>query len=193
MPLETLRRVQKVTQKTLEHNLGPKSGFSRDFSLVSVQGVPDTAEGTSDQLKLVESMLAKLRGLKRKLSDLAQEQMVAEATTRARVEYLQALPASRDDGEYPAWANRRLAHHLTDYFLRSDPPLKQSARALAQEQGIQDLVDYDVLDELAKVETGLRARRLDEVLIWVGENRSALRKAKVESSFPRLIQVKVGR
>ena len=54
---------------------------------------------------------------------------------------------------------------------------------LAKEEDVEDLMDFSLWDELAKAEEGLRAGRLEEVLAWVGENRSALRKAKVRTSI----------
>jgi hypothetical protein len=133
-------------------------------------------------LKTVDGMLSKMRGLKRKLSDLSNQSSTATSVATTRLSHLSSLPESIEAPAYPAWARRRLSHQLTDYFLRSTPPLKDSAMALAKEEGIDELVDLQLWEELAKAENGLRQGRLEEVLGWVAENRTALRKMKVSSA-----------
>lgn len=130
-------------------------------------------------------MLGKMRGLKRKLSELSTQSATAIHIALTRLNHLVALPESMKSPEYPDWARKRLSHHLTDYFLRSNPPLQETARTLAREQGIEEMVDGETWQELAKVEDGLRAQRLEEVLKWTGENRTALKKAKVSSTKAR--------
>lgn len=130
-------------------------------------------------LKTVDGMLSRMRGLKRKLADLEQQSERSVRVVQTRLDHLAALPASMDSPEYHAWARRRLSHHLVDYFHRMSPPLKESAKALAAEEGIEDLVDDELWDEMAKVERGLDEQSLDEILSWVGENRTALKKTKV--------------
>lgn len=128
-------------------------------------------------------MLSRMRGLKRKLSEVQSQADAANHVTKARMEYLRSIPETTDDKEYDGWASKRLANHLADYFLRASPQLKKSAKELAKEKGVEELVDFEVWDELAKAENGLREKRLDEVLAWVGENKVALRKMKVDPSL----------
>lgn len=186
--MDTLRRIQKTVQKTYEYNLGSSSAFNKDLNELIVKttgmgAVPPTNESQAELLKTVESALSKMRGLKRKLSDLSTQSTSATKVTATRLSHLAAAPESIEAPAYPAWARRRLSYHLTDYFLRASPPLKLSAKALAKEEGIEDLVDSEIWEELVKAENGLRARRLEEVLSWVGENRVALKKAKVSLRF----------
>ncbi|GAA5892592.1 hypothetical protein JCM5296_006170 [Sporobolomyces johnsonii] len=191
-PLGTLRRLQKTTQKTYEYNLNPQSSFHKDLddllrktaAAASAASSPDLDPATRhDMLKTVDAMLARMRGLKRKLADLESQSEAATRVVHARLDHLSRLPDSMDAPEYPAWARKRLSHHLIDYMLRSSPPLKRSAAALAHEERIDDLVDADLWDEMVKVEHGLEAHRLDEVLGWVGENRTALKKLKSPLEF----------
>lgn len=174
-----------------EYNLGPTSAFQKDLDGLLRQSAiaststsaGDTADGgeaeRAEMLKTVDGMLSKMRGLKRKLAGLSEESSAATRVASARLDHLAALPDSIDAQGYPTWARRRLSHQLSDYFLRSCPPLKRSAAVLAREEGIEDLVDVELWDELAKAENGLREGRLEEVLSWVGENKTALRKMKV--------------
>ncbi|KAM0754877.1 hypothetical protein T439DRAFT_297289 [Meredithblackwellia eburnea MCA 4105] len=187
-PVELLRKVQKVTQKTYEYNLGPSSALQKDLNdllrkSAASASLPLAPESQADMLKTVDSMLNKMRGLKRKLSELSNQSDAATHVARTRCNYLATIPDSIEASSYTPWARQRLSHQLADYFLRATPPLKVTATTLAKEEGIQELVDFELWDELAKAETGLREGRLDEVLSWVGENRSALRKAKSPLEF----------
>ncbi|KAK4705011.1 AAA family ATPase, partial [Phenoliferia sp. Uapishka_3] len=188
-PVDTLRKTQKVTQKTYEHNVGsPGSAFQKDLDdllrkSAASASVPIAPDAQADMLKTVDSMLSRMRGLKRKLSDLSTQSDAAVHVARTRCSYLSSVPASMDDQSYTPWARQRLSHQLADYFLRSTPPLKGTALTFAKEEGIEELVDFELWDDLAKAEAGLREGRLDEVLAWTGENRSALRKARSPLEF----------
>lgn len=182
LPVDNLRKVQKVTQKTYEYNLGPTSAFQKDLDeLLRKSAASSTVapEQQAEMLKTIDGMLSKMRGLKRKMTDLSNQSHTANRVATTRLNHLTSLPDTVDAPTYPSWARRRLSHQLTDYFLRASPPLKQSALVLAKEEGIEELMDLELWEELSKAEDGLRAGRLDEVLSWVGENRTALRKMKV--------------
>lgn len=171
--------------------MGPTSTFQRDLddvlrksaiasSSTSSADTPDGGEAQrAEMLKTVEGMLTKMRNTKRKLADLSAQSAAATQVASARLDHLAALPDSSEAAGYPAWARKRLSHQLSDYFLRSTPPLKKSAAVLAREEGIEELVDVELWEELAKAEKGLREGRLEEVLSWVGENRTTLKKMKV--------------
>ena len=188
--MDSLRRLQKVTSKTYEHNLGgTSSAFQRDLDdllrkSAASASVPVAPDAQADMLKSVDSMLSKMRGLKRKLSELSTQSDAAVHVARTRTSYLASVPESMDDAAYKPWARQRLSHHLADFFLRSTPPLKGSALTFAKEERIEELVDFELWAELAKAESGLREGRLDEVLAWTGENRTALKKAKVRRFSP---------
>ncbi|KPV76330.1 uncharacterized protein RHOBADRAFT_52353 [Rhodotorula graminis WP1] len=188
-PLEALRKVHKQTQKTYEYNLQPASTFAADLaSLLSTTALhahdPNLSDhDRADMLARVDAMMARMRNLKRKLADLATDSDRALRVAQARVDHLASLPGSIQSPEYPPWARRRLSHQLVDYFLRHNPPLKDTARLLANHEGIDDLVDDDLWDNMAKVERGLDHHRLDDVLAWVGENRTALKKLKSPLEF----------
>ncbi|GAA6003112.1 glucose-induced degradation complex subunit FYV10 [Rhodotorula paludigena] len=191
-PLDALRRIHKQTQKTYEYNLQPASTLQKDLDALlqqtALQAAASSDHALSDEqrahmLKSLDGMITRMRGLKRKLADLEGQSNRAVRVVQARLDHLAALPDAIDSPEYPAWARRRLSHHLVDYLLRANPPLKHTAQELAREEGIQDLVDDELWDEMAKVERGLEEGRLDEVLSWVGENRTALKKIKSSLEF----------
>lgn len=169
----------------------PASTLQKDLDALlqqtALQAAASSDHALSDEqraqmLKSLDGMITRMRGLKRKLADLEGQSNRAVRVVQARLDHLAALPDAIDSPEYPAWARKRLSHHLVDYLLRANPPLRHTAQELAREEGIQDLVDDELWEEMAKVERGLEEGRLDEVLSWVGENRTALKKIKVLSS-----------
>ena len=69
----------------------------------------------------------------------------------------------------------RLDRLLVDYLLRMG--YTSSARALAQEKGVEALVDCDAFETCGRIERSLRVeRRVDTALSWCNENKVALKK-----------------
>ena len=97
-PVDTLRKLQKVTQKTYEHNLGgSSSAFQKDLDELlrksaASASVPVSPAAQGEMLKTVDSMLSKMRGLKRKLSELSTQSDQAVHVARTRCEYLASVP-----------------------------------------------------------------------------------------------------
>ncbi|SCV67850.1 BQ2448_5461 [Microbotryum intermedium] len=190
-PTETLRKIHKTTQRTYEYNLGPTSSFQKELNDLIKQVSSSSSSSTElpspaqrqEILRRIDAMLSKMRGLKRKLSDLSLQSTRACQLTQARFDHLSSLPESMDSPTYPAWARRRLSYQIADYFLRADSSLKTTADVFAKEQGIEHLVDKELWDELGRATDELRRGKLDQVLAWVGENKVALRKSKCSLEF----------
>jgi hypothetical protein len=185
-PLDNLRKLQKTTAKSYEYNM---SQLEKELEQALVKSAKAASTSSSQLdpeerqavLKSVESMLSRMRGLKRKLVELEKQTETTNLIVKTRLDHLEAVPPTLEDPSYPAWAKKRLSHHLVDYMLRSSPPLLKSAQVLAKEENVEDLVDKELWDEMGKVEIALSEQKLDHVLSWVGENRTALKKLKVRS------------
>lgn len=85
------------------------------------------------------------------------------------------------DVKYEKWSRVRLDRLLVDYLLRSG--YSESAVALADEKGINELVDLDVFVQCYAVEQSLRRRSTAECLAWCLENRPALKKMSVSAAI----------
>jgi len=94
----------------------------------------------------------------------------------AHLQDLYTIPSLADEG-YDQWSRVRLDRLLVDALLRSG--FGESARMLAREKGIEDLVDVDVFVQCARIETSLKRGSTTECLAWCSENRNTLRKIKV--------------
>ena len=129
----------------------------------------------------LDSLISRLRGLQRRLANLQQEEARLERQSRARIEHLQALYGipSLADVKYDEWAQVRLDRLLVDYLLRMG--YEKSARALAKEKGITDLVDLEVFAHCHKIAESLERGSTAEALSWCTEHKALVKKSNVSS------------
>ena len=130
-------------------------------------------------LASLDSMIGRMQGLKRKLESLHEEEKAIQRHSRQRIRHLQDLYEipSLADVKYDEWSRVRLNRLLVDYLLRSG--YGESARALAREKGIEDLVDLDVFVQCHQVEQSLRNGRTQECLAWCLEHKPMMKKTSV--------------
>lgn len=81
------------------------------------------------------------------------------------------------DVKYDRWAKVRLDRMLVDYLLRMG--YAESAKQLAAEKGIEDLVDLQAFMSSGHIQQSLRNGRTQECLAWCSENKQALKKINV--------------
>lgn len=135
-----------------------------------------------DVLKNIESMITRMRGVKRKLAASAQEEAQIHDQVGARVSHLEELYSMNtvDDVRYEAWNRKRLDRLMTDYMLRHG--YIESASGLALDRGIEKLVDVDTFVSMSRIRDSLLGGSVIEALAWCSENKKELR--KMEVSFP---------
>lgn len=182
-PVEQLKRLQKTTQKYWEYNTSATSSFSKELASLLTGPSPTTASSDEDdqaeQLALIDSLLSKARSMKKKLTALSTETTATLHVLSTRLTYLLSLPTSSSSSSYPDFARTRLSALLADHFLRSSPPLLQSARRLAEEEQVGERVDWGLWEECWSVEKDLSEQKVGKALEWCQENKGALRKLKV--------------
>ena len=130
-------------------------------------------------LKNLDSMITRMRGLKRKLTACADEENRILQHTQSRIKHISELYSmqSVDDVKYEAWSRTRLDRLLVDYLLRNG--YKESAIALAREKGLEELVDMDTFVQMSRIRESLRAGKVTEALAWCMENKKELRRTGV--------------
>lgn len=128
-------------------------------------------------------MIAKAQTLKRKLEAFHTEETQLHRQSRARLQHLQDLHdiPSLADVKYDEWSKVRLDRMLVDYLLRMG--YTDSARQLAKEKGIDELVDIEAFMQCGSIERSLRHGRTQECLQWCGENKQALKKMNVRQGM----------
>lgn len=143
-----------------------------------------------DVVKNLDTMIARMRGLKRKLTTYADEETKLYRHINARVAHLRELSDMQtvDDVKYEAWSRRRLDRLMVDYLLRHG--YNNSAASLAESCGMQDLVDIDTFVSMSRIRSALEGGSVTEALAWCNENKKELRKMQVRlpslPSFPPL-------
>ena len=122
-----------------------------------------------------------MQGLKRKMETLHGEEKALHQASRKRILHLQDLYEipSLADVKYDEWSRVRLNRLLVDYLLRCG--YGESAKALAREKGIEELVDVDVFVQCHRVEESLRRRSTQECLAWCAEHRPMMKKIDVRA------------
>ena len=129
-------------------------------------------------------MLARMRGMKRKLATYAEEESNLHRQVGVRVAHLGELSDMHtvEDIKYEAWSRQRLDRLVVDYMLRHG--YNESATSLAHERGMQDLVDIDAFVAMSKIRRSLENGSVTEALAWCADNKKELRKMHVCHSLP---------
>ena len=137
---------------------------------------------TQQTLRSLDSMISRMQGLKRKMEAMHEEEKSLHQASRKRLQHLQNLYEipSLTDVKYDEWSRLRLNRLLVEYLVRQG--FYESAKALAKEKGIEDLVDLAVHARCHSIGLSLRNRSLDECLAWCSEHRVVMKKMEDVSS-----------
>lgn len=149
-------------------------------------------EQSPDQtLSTLDTMLSRMHGLKRKMQSLQEEEKKIQNQSRKRIQHLETLHKipSLADVKYDQWSRVRLDRLLVDHMLRSG--YSESAKQLASEREIEDLVDLGVFTQCQRVVESLRRGETKEALQWCGENKAALKKSQVCTVLCARVSAKV--
>lgn len=113
------------------------------------------------------------------METLQDEEKKILTQSRKRIQHLEDLYKipSLADVKYEEWSRIRLNRLLVDHMLRSG--YSESARQLAAEKGIEDLVDLSVFVQCQRIAESLGRGETKEALTWCGENKMGLKKVQV--------------
>ena len=177
LPVELSRKNFKLAAVHVEHDKKHLLGALKVTANDSLSG----QKTPSETLGSLDSMINRMKNLKRKMEGFHDEEKTTHRQARQRLEHLHSLyqVPSLADAKYDEWSRIRLNRLLADYLLRNG--YSESARALAKEKGIEDLVDLDVFVQCHKVEESLRRGSIQECLAWCSENRELTRKTNVST------------
>lgn len=178
LPYELMRKNFRSAHFTVEKESLAVKNLLKDTATNSLNG----RASPDDVLRNIDSMLARVRGIKRKLSACADEEARLYRHLDARAAHLGELASMQtlDDVKYEQWSRRRLDRLLVDYLLRHG--YNNSATALADERDMRDLVDIETFVQMSKIQESLRNRGVTEALAWCIDNKKELRKIDVSDS-----------
>ncbi|KAI9645826.1 GID complex subunit containing RING finger motif [Ciborinia camelliae] len=179
LPLDLLRKNFKVAHFNVEKESTSVKAALRETADASL----NANASPDDVLKNVDSMLARMRGLKRKLNACAEEEMRLQQQSHARIRYLSSLydMKSLEDVKYEEWSRTRLDRLLVDYLLRNG--YKESAISLAKEKNIEQLVDIETFIQMSKIRDSIFKGKVADALSWCSENKKELRKMESNLEF----------
>lgn len=183
LPYELMRKNFKVAHYSVEKESTTIKSTLKDITHASIS----TGTSIDGVLKNVDFMLARIRGLKRKLTVCAEEEKKLQENSLIRIRHLKELYAmqSLDDVKYEEWSRTRLDRLMVDYLLRNG--FQNSAMALAQEKHIESLVDVDTFIQMNKIRKNLMNGSVTEGLAWCHENKKELR--RMESNLEFLLRL----
>ena len=178
LPFDELRRQQRTQQRLIDREMLFCASSIKDLSTAN------------DMEKNIDTMLGRLRGLKRKLAPIADQSKQTLRIAQSRTDHLAALHAinSSSSPEFADWSRTRLDRMICDYMLRRG--YSTSAAQLASTRGIHDLVDTDIFADIANVEASLSPPNpsCTLALAWCSENKTSLRKIKSPLEFDLRLQ-----
>lgn len=135
---------------------------------------------TPDQtLAALDAMISRMQGLKRKMENLQEEEKKVQDQSKKRIQHLESLHEipNLTDVKYNQWSRTRLDRLMVDHMLRSG--YSESAKQLAQDKGVEDLVDINVFVQCQQISDSLRRGETKDALQWCGENKAALKRSQV--------------
>ncbi|CAN8097419.1 unnamed protein product [Discula destructiva] len=172
LPHELLHKNFRAARLVIEKERNPVTSTLKEAANASLKGGASAA----DVLKTLDSVLARMQGVKRKLAACADEEARLYRHVDARARHLGELQSMHafEDVKYEQWSRKRLDRLLVDYLMRQG--YGESARALAAEKGIVDLVDIETFEQMNRIRQSLLNKSVKEALDWCTENKKELRK-----------------
>lgn len=177
LPYELLRKNLRLAHYEVEKEGTHIKNTLKDTATGCVNG----RATQQDVLNSLDSMIARMRGVKRKLVAFSEEEQRLHRHEEARVHHLAELYNihSVEDVKYDVWSRTRLDRLLVDYLLRHGH--NDSARALAEEKHIELLADVETFEQMSRIRKSLLNRNVSEALAWctAGDTKKELRKINV--------------
>ncbi|KAM0077031.1 GID complex subunit containing RING finger motif [Fusarium odoratissimum] len=179
LPSELLRKNFRTAHFTIEKDTAALKTLLKDSATAAVSG----RASQQDVLRNIDAMVSRMRGLKRKLNASAAEEARLHTQTAARISHLDELYKmdTVEDVKYETWSRKRLDRLLADYLLRHG--YNDTAKELAEQRGITDLVDIDTFVAASRVRDSLLKQSVVEALAWCTDNKKKLRKMESKLEF----------
>ncbi|KAK0732787.1 CTLH/CRA C-terminal to lish motif domain-containing protein [Apiosordaria backusii] len=179
LPYELLRKNIRSAHYHIEWDTNAVKDLLKETATNSI----NQKATKEDVVNNLDQMLARMRGLKRKLSTYAEEENRLYRQSTARVAHLRELSDIHtvEDVKYETWSRQRLDRLIVDYMLRHG--FNESADALAKDRNMLELVDIDTFVTMSKIRQSLENGSVQEALAWCNENKKELRKMQSNLEF----------
>ncbi|KAI9714742.1 MAG: GID complex subunit containing RING finger motif [Bogoriella megaspora] len=168
VPSKLAQRTFKNAQRLVDHE--------QKHIVEKLKATASASLSGTSPLEDLDAMIVRMNTLKRKLETLQEEESSINQQTRKRLQHLQDLYdiPSLADVKYDEWSRVRLNRLLIDYLLRNG--FVSTARQLAREKNVEELVDVDAFVQCHKIEARLRKGDLTQCLNWCSDNKQSLKR-----------------
>ncbi|EJU03737.1 macrophage erythroblast attacher isoform 1 [Dacryopinax primogenitus] len=188
VPIEASRKSFRNATRLVDRDLALLSTTAKDLLHKSKTGLVGglSREQVSAQL---DHLTARVRTLKHRVEELQDRSLSpAHGKVRKRIEHVAAIDAFTgvDDPMYKSFSRTRLDRWIVDWALRTGRT--ETAKAVANAKGIEDLVDIELFSEISAIENSLLSRSCTQALHWCTENRIALKKLRSNLEFDLRLQ-----
>ncbi|CAE7092339.1 unnamed protein product [Rhizoctonia solani] len=195
VPYETLRKHFRNSQKHIEREFGSIQSASAELAKPRLND-----RDPLETAKVLDGIITRVEGLKKRVYTFVQPATChlldiqthhvapTQVSLKQRLDHLSTLEsaATTDQPEYIRWTETRTDRWLVDWALRNSRD--ETALTLAQEKGLELLVDTELFAEIRKVEDALREQKCAVALAWCSENKAALKKMKNSLEFELRLQ-----
>ncbi|KAF2669410.1 hypothetical protein BT63DRAFT_425135 [Microthyrium microscopicum] len=153
------------------------------------QAMRNTGGDGSKSLAAIDQAIARVKATQQKLQALEDTQQQLSHQMASRIAHVDELYRMNTlaDVKYEKWSRTRLDRLIVDFMLRRG--YNESAKTLAADRGIDQLVDIDEFENVAKIERSIRQdHRIDLALTWCGENKQTLKKFDIMFEYQLRLQ-----
>lgn len=187
MPLEQLKREVRQSQKLVERETAQvKTAIDQ---LLQQQQEPNNQFDQKEVSQTINSLVERLRTLKRKLEDSKQEEAGLIQKSKHRALDLSELNkfTSTSQPEFQRWCRNRLDRVLVDYMLRNGN--LETAQHVMDSHNLGHFADTSLFTLVMSLEQELREEHsCQSTLQWCVDNRSSLRKIQSPLEFELRLQ-----
>lgn len=180
VPYEILNKKFRVAQKNLDREVNHVQGTVVEIekALQNNKNNMQDCATVGELSRLLGGVVEKLNLLKRKAEESITEEFGAAHICKKRVDHIKEHTSSNSNS-ISQWKKKRLDRMLVEYFLRSG--YYETAIKLARHSDIEELTNIELFLVSKDVEESLANKETAKCLMWCHDNKSKLRKMKVES------------
>lgn len=177
VPFESLKRTTRDRKLVVDELSAVLSALQ--------QGLSEASPNNCQQLAALDDVDRRLVTLKRKLGELSDVEAQELHRCRTRLQHLLDI-GTPSKNALLEWNRKRLDRLLVDHLLRRG--YLKTALQLADESGLQDLVDAHIFVEAQSVVDALKQRDCGPALAWCAQHSAKLKKIKSRVEFKLRLQ-----
>ncbi|XP_038649261.1 E3 ubiquitin-protein transferase MAEA isoform X2 [Scyliorhinus canicula] len=174
VPYETLNKRFRAAQKNIDRETSHVT-----MVVAELEKTLSNCPAVDSVVTLLDGVVEKLSALKRKAVESIQAEDESAKLCKRRIEHLKEH-SSDQAAAVNMWKKKRMDRMMVEHLLRCG--YYNTAVKLTKQSGIEDLVNIDMFLTAKEVEESLERQETATCLAWCHDNKSRLRKMKID--FP---------